>query len=119
MVRMPSNVEVLPGRNSGDRILRFEGPLTLGSLFDVQPLLREETAGTTILDLTNVPYMDSAAVGMLVGFHVSSQRNGRKYAITGVADRIRKMLAICQVDKILVMEANKEAAEVRFASAAT
>ena len=112
-----SSVEVLAGKRGGDRILRFDGPLTLACLFDVQPVLREETAGNTILDLSQVPYMDSAAVGMLVSFHVSCQRHGRRYAITNVADRIQKMLAICQVDRILTILPTVEAAEEQFQAA--
>ena len=109
-----SPVEILAGKHSGDRILRFDGPLTLASLFDIQPVLREVTTGTTILDLSQVPYMDSAAVGMLVSFHVSSQRHGQRYAITSVAERILKMLAICQVDRILNILPTVEAAEAQF-----
>ena len=111
---MPAPVEVLPGRHGEDRVLRFEGPLTLASLPEIQPLLREDTAGSTILDLARVPYMDSAAVGMLVAFHVSCQRAGRPYAVTAVSDRILKMLTVCRVNRILTIYPTVEDADARL-----
>lgn len=112
-----TSVEILAGKQDGDRILRFDGPMTLSCVFDIQPVLREDFAGGTILDLSQVPYLDSAAVGMLVAFHVSCQRQGRRYAITNLAERIQKMLAICQVDRILTILPTVQAAEQQFQAA--
>ena len=52
-----------------------------------------------MLDMSGVPYVDSAAIGVLVGAYVSRQRNGRILALVGVTDRVRTTLNVTQVEK--------------------
>ena len=63
------------------RMLKLSGPFTLKGIWDFQAAAREGDAPVTIIDLTEVPYMDSAALGSIMGVHVSCQRLARKYAI--------------------------------------
>ncbi len=94
-------IETEPGLNVGVRILRITGTLTLKTLFDFEGALRRETAPVTIVDLSAVPYIDSAAMGALLGFHVSCERNGRQYALAGVAQRVEAIFQVTHVDNIL------------------
>src|SRR5271156_4239438 len=48
------------GKSPDTRILTFEGPITLATLFAFQAELRKENPPLTILDLGGVPYMDSS-----------------------------------------------------------
>lgn len=54
-----------------------------------------------ILDLTDVPYMDSCALGSLMNLHRPSELNQR-YAVVGASERLRTMFHVARVDKILV-----------------
>ncbi len=83
------------------RILKVIGPFTINDLFEFQNLVREDRSPITIIDLSAVPYMDSAALGSLLGFHVSCQREGRKYGLCGVADRLKTLLRVAGVEGML------------------
>lgn len=96
---------------NGFRVLRLAGPFTLKTLFDFQTLVRRGDARATIIDLTEVPYIDSAALGCLMGVHVSSQRARRPYALVGASARLRSLFDIVGVDKILVNYATVDEAE--------
>jgi len=109
-------IETAPGAGPNGRILRLTGPFTLTTMFDFQSIVREQGATVTIIDLAGVPYMDSAALGSLLGFHVSCQREGHGYALTGVSDRIATLFKVAGVDGFLVCYNTPEEAERHLAS---
>ena len=102
-------IETVPD-SGGVQIFKLAGPFTINTMFDFQALLREQKAPVTLIDLTDVPYMDSAALGSLLGFHVSCQREGRKYALVGVSDRLKTLFKVAGVDGILGSYPTAEAA---------
>lgn len=94
-------IEMLSGQN-GTQIFKLTGPFTISTMFDFQSLVREQKASTTLIDLGGVPYMDSAALGCLLGFHVSCQRESRKYGLVGASDRLKTLFKVAGVDGILL-----------------
>ena len=102
-------IETIKGGNDS-QVIKLSGPFTLGTMFDFQNLVREQKAAVTIIDLSGVPYMDSAALGSLLGFHVSCAREGRKYALVGVSDRVKMLVKVAGVDSVLLTYASAEAA---------
>lgn len=99
-----------PGKTAGSRILKLEGPLTLSNLFAFQDELRKE-ATTTILDLSDVPYMDSAGMGAIINYYVGCQRNGRKLLVAGSNYRVLELFKLTKVDQLITLVDNVEAAE--------
>lgn len=93
----------LPVTREGFHILKITGPFTLSDVFDFQSLIRADSSPVTIIDLSEVPYMDSAALGSLLGLHVSRERESRKYALVGVADRIKTLFKVAGVDGMLTL----------------
>jgi anti-anti-sigma factor len=104
-------VETVPGTPRGVRILRLAGPFTLRTLFDFQSLVRNGVEQTTFIDLTDVPYIDSAALGCLIGVHVSSQKAHRQYALVGASDRLRSLFEMTGVGSVLVKYPTLQEAE--------
>lgn len=88
MPNEPLVIEDVPGPKEGQRILRLTGPLTMSTLFDFQARVRTDTSRTLLLDLTNVPYVDSAAIGALVGAYVTHEKDGRTLFLVGVNERV-------------------------------
>jgi anti-sigma B factor antagonist len=98
---MPSEplvIEDFPGTKDGQRILRLRGPLVVATLFDFQARVRADKSPALIIDFTNVPYVDSAGIGVLVGAYVTHQKEGRSLAIVGVSDRVHSALQVTRVD---------------------
>lgn len=80
------------------RILKLSGPLTITTLFEFQSLVRSNSSPKLILDFSNVPYVDSAGVGALVGAYVRHQKEGHSITLAGVNERVRGTLKVTQVD---------------------
>ncbi len=84
-------------------VLTISGPMLLSNLFDFQPAVRAETAPLIVLDLTEVPYMDSAALGTLVHAEVSCKHRSRRLVLAGVNERVMTLLKVTSVDKVFVI----------------
>jgi anti-anti-sigma factor len=100
-----------PGSRDGVQILSLSGPFTLGNMFQLQRELQQMHVPYLILDLTEVPYMDSAGLGLLVNTFVSAQKNGRKMAVAGATPRIMTLFEMTKLDNILPQYPTTEAAE--------
>lgn len=88
--------------NNDERILRLTGPLTLSTLFEFQTVVRADRSRSLIVDLTNVPYVDSAGIGSLVGAYVSRQKD-RKLTLVGTSTRVRDALRVTKVEQFFRM----------------
>jgi anti-anti-sigma factor len=95
-------VESVPGSNSSVTVLRVNGPLTIRNFFEFQDRTRKETSPVLIIDLAGVPYMDSAALGSLLGVHVSCGKSNRKYGLINVNERLLTMFTVCGVRDVFV-----------------
>ena len=89
----------LPAGTDTASVLKISGPMLLSNLFDFQPAVRAEVAPLIVLDLTDVPYMDSAALGSLVHAEVSSTHRGRRLVLAGVNERVATLLRVTNVDR--------------------
>jgi anti-anti-sigma factor len=108
----PLELELLDGTSDGVRVIRVRGPLTIHNFFEFQDLTRRNPRPpVTLIDLAEVPYIDSAALGSLIGLHVSCSRVGEKYALVNANDRLKNLFALCGVDQFLVTYASIAAAE--------
>jgi anti-sigma B factor antagonist len=102
---------VSDGAREGIVILTLEGPFTLSNMFKLQSDLRALTPPCLIMDLSSVPYMDSAGLGVMMNYFVSAQSHGRKFFVTGVSDRLRALLEMTKVDNVLPVCDSIEAAQ--------
>ena len=93
----PLTIEDLGVQNQ-TRILRLSGPLTISTLYQFQDMVRSNSAASLTLDLTKVPYIDSAGVGAMVGAYVRQQKEGHSVTLAGVNERVRGTLRVTQVE---------------------
>jgi anti-anti-sigma factor len=99
----------------GARVIKPVGPLVLRNLFEFQDTVRKEAAKSVIVDITGVPYMDSAGLGAVISIFASCQRTNRGFAITGVSDRIRTLFEVTHCDGLLPCFDTLEAADASLA----
>jgi len=108
----PLLVERQAGRVLGTRILRFTGPLTLRNLFTFQEELRQGLEPfVVVLDLTKVPYMDSAGMGALINYYVHCEKIGIRMTVSGVSSRVMELFKLTKVDTVIRLAATVEEAE--------
>jgi anti-anti-sigma factor len=111
-------MESTAGIRDGIRILRLSGAFTLQGLFDFQSMVRGLNDPILIIDLTEVPYMDSASLGAIVSVHTTSQRHQRHYGLVGASERLRTLFRVAGVDGILVTYPTLEEAQEALSSKA-
>ena len=98
----PLTFEMKEGKTPGTRIFHITGPLTLRNMFDLQAALRTEPQPqTTVLDLTEVPYMDSAGMGLIVNHYVRCKSRGTEVVAAGVCDRVMELFKLTKVDTVI------------------
>ena len=99
------------GKRDGHRIVSLKGPLTIVTLFEFQKMVREDKSTGLILDFSEVPYVDSAGLGSVLGAYVSRQKEGRKLALVGVSDRVRAVFQLTKVEQFFGFYSSVPAAE--------
>ena len=122
--RLPLTFEREEGEDPGTVIFHFSGPFTartifesqspdaVNKLFDLQLMLPSgELPTVNIFDLTDVPYMDSSGLGMVIRHYVRCQDKGVRFIATGVSPRVLKLFKLTNVDAVNPMAATVE--EVR------
>ena len=113
-VRMPQeplHIEDVSGTPSGQRILRLRRPIVLTNFFEFQSMVRGNTSRHLVLDLTAVPYIDSAGIGALVGAYVNHQKDGRSLALVGVTQRVRDAMEVTRVEQFFHFHDTVESAQ--------
>jgi anti-sigma B factor antagonist len=110
MPQDPLHIEDINGAQPNYRLLRLNGPVTISNFFQFQSLVRGNTSRRLILDLSGVPYIDSAGIGALVGAYVSHQKDGRSLALVGVSQRVRDAMQVTRVEQFFRFYDTEEAA---------
>lgn len=108
----PLTYERKEGKTPTTRILILNGPLTLRNMFELQAELRADPQPkVSILDLSGVPYMDSAGMGMVINHYVHCQNAGAKMIAVGVTPRVHELFRMTRVDSVIPQAVTIEAAE--------
>jgi anti-anti-sigma factor len=89
-------------------VITFVGSLTLGMNLkmaddQIQGLV-EGGVSRLVLDLTAVPYMDSAGLGTLVHSNGLVLRGGGMLRLCGVGERVAALLKLTKMDAVLSMD---------------
>lgn len=113
MQEKPLEIERVDEASGAGTIFRLHGPLLLGNFFSFQSLVRNDQSSVLIVDVADVPYIDSAGIGCLVGAHVSRENSGRKLVVVGVSDRLLNMLKATKVDQLFTFAATVEDARAK------
>ena len=90
-------------KGPGTTVLQLHGPLLLGNFFPLQTMVRTDTSPLLIIDVSDMPYIDSAGIGCLVGAHVSRENSGRKMVLVGANDRLVTSLKVTKVEQLFTL----------------
>lgn len=90
-------MEVRDGRLPDEKVLVLSGVLTAETSPDFQDTVRQNEAGTLLLDMTDVRYIDSTGLGTIIGAYVSFERRLHRLLLAGLNDRIWDLFRMCKV----------------------
>ncbi|HTZ57322.1 MAG TPA: STAS domain-containing protein [Acidobacteriaceae bacterium] len=109
----PFHIERKASKTPGTVIFRLSGPFTardmygsltpdeLSNVLAFQSTPDEEPPVTNIVDLTDVPYMDSTGLGMIVRHYVRCQGKGIRLILAGLNPRLLELLKLTKMDAVL------------------
>ena len=107
------DIERIEDAGGASVIFRLHGPLLLDNFFSFQSMVRSDHANLLILDVADVPYIDSAGIGCLVGAHVSRENAGRNLIVVGASERLLNSLKVTKVDQLFVFANTIEEAQAK------
>lgn len=84
-------------------ILDISGEIIGDARFDLNKAIQEEVEANRaglILNLEEVPMMDSVGLGMLVGAYTSLTRRGAKVVLLNAGRSVRYLLVITKLDQV-------------------
>jgi anti-anti-sigma factor len=108
------DVEQEPSQVSDVTVFRLKGPFTLNTMFSFQSTLRDDSVKGVIVDLADVPYIDSTALGVLLREYAHTLRGGHKFAIVGMSSRVRTIFDMTHIYEVLPIFESQTAAEASF-----
>jgi anti-sigma B factor antagonist len=88
------------GSKEGVHILTPKGAISFQSGPAFREAIEAANAPRLIIDFTEVPSIDSVAVGVLVRAFVSCHKSGRRLALVGLAHRVRNVLQLTGIDPL-------------------
>ncbi|HXX45344.1 MAG TPA: STAS domain-containing protein [Candidatus Acidoferrales bacterium] len=95
-------------------ILTVKGPITHSTSHAFQDAVTAVSAPRLIIDLSEMPSVDSQAVGALVRAFVTCNKAGRRLAFVGLNHRVRNVLKITGVEPLFDTYASIAEAEARL-----
>jgi anti-anti-sigma factor len=119
----PFSIERIQGKSPSTVIFRLCGPFTARDMYGsltpdarqkmlaFQSTPEEEAPTLNVLDLTQVPYMDSVGLGMVVTHYVRCSHNGIKTVLAGSTPRLLELFRMTKVDGILSLSPTVDEAQ--------
>jgi anti-anti-sigma factor len=113
-------IERSQGKAPGTVVFRLSGPFTARDMYSsLSPSALRSTFESEdsdqdalhILDLTEVPYVDSAGLGLMVSHYVRCQDRGVRLVLAGVRPRVLQLLEMTKVERFFPRIATVEEAD--------
>jgi anti-anti-sigma factor len=120
----PFTIERKDGKSAGTVIFKLRGPFTQRDMFaSLAPVVvdnmlnfqsepSDKAPKLNIVDLTEVPYMDSAGLGRIVRHYVHCRGKGVRMVAVGASARVVELFKMTKVDAVIPMAATMEEVDV-------
>ena len=98
-------------REGSTAILRIRGEITGGSEPPIMAAYGEAgDVRSIVLDFSQLEYMNSGGIGLLVTLLVRTQRAGQKLLAVGLSEHYRQILALTRLDEAIAIHDDEPAA---------
>jgi anti-anti-sigma factor len=88
----------------GDKIVRLSGPLDVSQAMQLREVLGEQIDGPgarVLVDLGDVPLIDSSGIGVMVTAHRRADGAGASFALAGAGATVARVFSMTRTDKLL------------------
>jgi anti-sigma B factor antagonist len=114
---MPFEVE-RSAHDSGVMVLALSGTMTMGNQLQELEWVVEELAKTPqnriVFDMARITYLDSSALGVLIGCHSAVHKSGGQLRIAGINNRVGAILKMTGVDTVLRLDPSRDHSVIAF-----
>ena len=83
--------------------IRLAGELELASAHQLRGVLRD-VAGDATLDLSDLTFLDSSGMSVLLGAHRRFEAEGRTLRLVGMSSSVRRAVHLAGLEDVLVLE---------------
>jgi anti-sigma B factor antagonist len=98
---------------NGRPVIRVRGDVNLDTSPQLRELLLElskKASGSLLIDLSQVPFMDSSGAGTMVFVKRELEREGRSMILIGLQPRVRSVFEITRLDQFFRIRSSVEEA---------
>jgi anti-sigma B factor antagonist len=88
----------------GVKIVRLSGPLDVSQAMQLRDVLGEHIDGPSarvLVDLSEVPLIDSSGIGVMVTAHRRADGAGASFALAGAGETVARVFSLTRTDKLL------------------
>jgi anti-sigma B factor antagonist len=90
-------ITVLDGSHPDERVMVLAGVLNAETAFRLRDSVGQDKSAVLVIDMSQVRYVDSTGLGVLIGMYVSSERACRRLLLAGLNDRVWELFRICKI----------------------
>jgi len=107
---MNTTIDVIPAGTAA--VLRVRGEITGASEGSLMDAYTSVPAGvrSIVLDFSELEYMNSGGIGLLVTLLVRAQRAGQRLHAAGLSAHYREILALTRLDEVIDVHDEESAA---------
>jgi anti-sigma B factor antagonist len=88
----------------GVKVIRLSGPLDVSQAMQLREVLGEQIDGPDariLVDLGDVPLIDSSGIGVMVSAHRRADGAGASFALAGAGATVARVFSMTRTDKLL------------------
>ena len=98
--------------DSGVVVLALSGTMTMGNMLQkfersVEELTNQQQ-NRIVLDMSQITYIDSSAIGVLLACASKAKVGGGQLRLAGVSERVATILGLTGTDEILVIDPTRD-----------
>lgn len=96
-------IEFLSHREGDTQVFSLKGRLEFGDFPESAQVLgafESDAVRQVVMDLTDLEFMDSAGVGLLIGFNKTALEKDKSMALRGVGGAVKELVELFQLDTV-------------------
>ena len=95
---------------------KLKGRLTIETVASFQDAIRKEHAQELIVDMSGVPSMDSAGLGIMIAPYVHAKKTSRQVGFAGMNERVKAVTETSRLSQFLQIFATVKDAEAALSN---